>query len=140
MRNGESWKFGKGLIDGGIFRLLPAFHTRPSGAPSPRERAFDLFNKFQFIELLSFAVRTIICLPLWGMCPVRTLGGGGENRPNFKSFTTPQSKIKDFRQLPAGNPVAALTAHRTVIHYRDCATLTPDKGNRWVRGSLTTVR
>ena len=28
------------------------------------------------------------------------------------------------RQLPAGNPVAALTVHWTVIHYRDCASLT----------------
>ena len=31
-------------------------------------------------------------------------------------------------QLPAGNPVAALTVHRTVIHYRDCASLTPKGG------------
>ena len=29
-----------------------------------------------------------------------------------------------IRQLPAGSPVAALTVHRTVIHYRDCASLT----------------
>ena len=27
-------------------------------------------------------------------------------------------------QSPAGDPVAALTVHRTVIHYRDCASLT----------------
>ena len=27
--------------------------------------------------------------------------------------TIPQSKIKDFCQLPAGNPVAALAVHRT---------------------------
>ena len=33
-------------------------------------------------------------------------------------------------QLPAGNPVAALAVHRTTIHYRDCASLTPDKGSR----------
>ena len=33
------------------------------------------------------------------------------------------------RQLPAGNPVAALTVHWTVIHYRDCASLTPYKGS-----------
>jgi len=30
--------------------------------------------------------------------------------------------------LPAGNPVAALTVHRTVIHYRDCASLTLVRG------------
>ena len=29
------------------------------------------------------------------------------------------------RLLPAGNLVAALTVHRTVIHYHDCASLTP---------------
>ena len=32
-------------------------------------------------------------------------------------------------QLPAGNPVAALAVHRTTIHYRHCASLTPDKGS-----------
>ena len=36
----------------------------------------------------------------------------------------PPAKITDFCQLPAGNPVAALTVRRTVIHYCDCASLT----------------
>ena len=50
---------------------------------------------------------------------MRTLGGGVTDMPQG----TPQSRFA--RQLPAGNPVAALTVHRTVIHYRDCALLTP---------------
>ena len=33
------------------------------------------------------------------------------------------------RQLAAASPVAALTVHWTVIHYRDCASFTPDKGS-----------
>ena len=37
------------------------------------------------------------------------------------------------RQLPAGNPVAALTVHWTVIHYRDCASLTPYTGEALVQ-------
>ena len=37
-----------------------------------------------------------------------------------------QSQIGDLRQLPAAaDPVAALTLHRSVIHSRDCASLTP---------------
>ena len=37
------------------------------------------------------------------------------------------------RQLPAGNPVAALTVHWTVIHYRDGASLTPYTGEALVQ-------
>ena len=37
-----------------------------------------------------------------------------------------QSQIGDLRQLPAAaGLVAALTLHRSVIHYHDCASLTP---------------
>ena len=42
----------------------------------------------------------------------------------------PQSSRKRLCQLPAGNPVAALTVHRTVIHYRDDASLTLVRGSR----------
>jgi len=59
--------------------------------------------------------------------------GGGENlrfSPEGEN-TTPQSDClkSAIRQLTAVSPVAALTVHRTVIHYRDCASLTPDKGS-----------
>ena len=43
----------------------------------------------------------------------------------------PQSSRKRLCQLPAGNPVAALTVHRTVIHYRDDASLTLVRGSHW---------
>ena len=33
-------------------------------------------------------------------------------------------EIPTVASSPAGDPVAALTVHRTVIHYRDCASLT----------------
>ena len=44
--------------------------------------------------------------------------------------TAPPSEIIDFDSCLRATPVAALTVHRTVIHYRDCASLT------LVRGSL----
>ena len=66
--------------------------------------------------------------PLRGVSMVRV--GDGFPVPKTKCGTPHPSKIKDFCHLfAAANPVAALTVHRTVIHYRDCASLTPDKGS-----------
>ena len=51
MPTGVEWREvipRKSLVECGVFGLLPAFHTRPSGAPSPRERAFDLCVKLEF--------------------------------------------------------------------------------------------
>ena len=53
--------------------------------------------------------------------------GGGQPSGCSEGLTSlgaGQSLSRLRRQLPAGNPVAALTAHRAVIHYRDCASLT----------------
>ncbi len=51
----------------------------------------------------------------------------GEKRP-LRSL--PQPKIKDFCQPTAVGPVAALTAQRAVIHYRNCASLTLVRGGQ----------
>ena len=45
------------------------------------------------------------------------------NLCEFEAFST-QSLSQLRCQPPAGGPVAALTVHRTVIHSRDCASLT----------------
>ena len=45
----------------------------------------------------------------------------------ISKFPLPPARLAP-RQLPAGSPVAALTVHRTVIHYRDCASLTLKEG------------
>ena len=44
----------------------------------------------------------------------------------YIAFYIPQSNClkSAICQPPAGGPVVALTVHRTVIHYRDCASLT----------------
>ena len=41
-----------------------------------------------------------------------------------EGLSIPKPEIKDFCQLAAASPVAALPVHRTGIHYRDCASLT----------------
>ncbi len=48
----------------------------------------------------------------------------------FSRLSTPQSYClkSAICQCSAEHPVAALTAHRAVIHYRDCASLTPQRG------------
>ena len=57
---------------------------------------------------------------------MRTLGGGVKAYGMEMVHNCHLSPLSPLRgQLPAGNPVAALTAHRAVIHYRDCASLTP---------------
>ena len=48
----------------------------------------------------------------------------------FKILNTFSPSVSFADSLAAARPVAALTVHRTVIHYRDCASLT------LVRGSL----
>ena len=49
------------------------------------------------------------------------IGAGSASRPCVRGGG--QVKIKDFCQLPAGDPVAAVTAF-AVIHHRDCASFT----------------
>ncbi len=61
--------------------------------------------------------------------PVR---GDGQAKPGrrgnaVRMYPSVKNQI-DFCQFAAANPVAALTAHWTVIHYRDCASLTPERG------------
>ncbi len=61
--------------------------------------------------------------------PVR---GGGQAKPGrrgnaVRMYPSVKNQI-DFCQFAAANPVAALTAHWAVIHYRDCASLTPERG------------
>ena len=95
----------------------------------------------------------------WGLAS--PYGGGGtanavtERVPTL-FFQTSVFKIRNAATLsvtaPAGpcqraaaRPVAALTVHRTVIHYRDFASLTPKgrakwAGGRWERSSKGALR
>ena len=60
---------------------------------------------------------------------MRTLGGGVKAYGMEAVHNCHLLPLCPLRgQLPAGTPVAALTAHRAVIHYRDCASLTPLRG------------
>ena len=63
------------------------------------------------------AKTSLPCLAIakWGRWPGRAGSEGVKSPPS----------VGCRRQPPAGGPVAALTVHRTVIHSRDCASLTP---------------
>ena len=79
------------------------------------------------------------CLPLWGRWQAERPDGEGACVPYFwgagymrkvatLSVTAPPGPC----QRAAARPVAALTVHRTVIHYRDFASLTPKGRAKWV--------
>ena len=56
----------------------------------------------------------------------------------FKILNTFSHSVSFADSLAAAWPVAALTVHRTVIHYRDCASLTLVRGS--LPGALRIVR
>ena len=54
--------------------------------------------------------------------------------------TAPPSEIIDFDSCLRATPAAALTVHRTVIHYRDDASLTPCTGEARASRSILSAK
>ena len=81
-------------------------------------------RNFQFIALFDLALHPIL----------GPLSEGAVSEADWGSVLLLQrhSRPHGLRRatLAAARPVAALTAHRAVIHYRDCASLTLREGGK----------